>query len=367
MALLLLAAVAGLALWMRPERPSEPATPAESAAADFGDGAEHAEPAEETQRDPVSIEVPSDIPGVEADAAAVELVVRLVETVALQARPGEIRPTRRGLAGLRVTWDGTRNAISDADGLASFADVAPRPGTLCVAPQGGLHGWSGTLDLAAPSGGLRRAGLRLTYEIELRANLGFFGGRLLDAQGVPVAGAWIALVRGAAAERRSPGDADLLAPAQQSAADGAFELPRVQGEERLELLVAIERSGLPAGHVRPLSTQELASPLALEVRLPPARHVSVRVLARDGALAPGRLCLQRDGALWPAEFEPRLAHTGAAQAARARPRASGVLELELQGGAWVVHFLPDQAGASRRLFQFTLAPGGATDFEFQWP
>jgi hypothetical protein len=136
----------------------------------------------------------------------------------------------------------------------------------------------------------------------------------------------------------------------------------VQGEERLELLVACERAGLPAGHVRQIGTQELASRTPLEVRLPPARTVRVRVLASDGAPAAGALCLQRDGALWPAACEPRLVHSGAALS---RTQQVGALELELDDGPWVVHFLPDRPGESRRLFQFTLAPAGVTEFEFR--
>jgi hypothetical protein len=370
LALALLAAVAALALWLgrrgdpTPVHPAAPTPAADST----GGGPAPAGPVDVALRGPVSLDQRGDqAPQTPDGEAPVELWVRVVETVALQPRPGELRPTRRGVPGMDVTWDGTRQAVSDADGLARFEGLAPRAGLLSVAPQGGLHGWSGTLDLARPSGGLRRGGRRLTYELELRVHLGFFGGRLLDARGAPVADAWVALVRGGAGERRSPGDADLLAPALQRAADGAFELPRVQGEERLELLIAIERAGLPAGHVRVLSTTELASPLPLEVRLPEARAVRVRVLAADGAPAPGRLCLQRDGALWPADCEPRLAHTGAALAARARPRASGAIELELADGPWVVHYLPDAPGESRRLFQFTLAPAGASEFEFRLP
>jgi hypothetical protein len=103
------------------------------------------------------------------------------------------------------------------------------------------------------------------------------------------------------------------------------------------------------------------------VRLPRARAVRVRVLDSDGAPAPGRLCLQRDGALWPADCEPRLAHTSPAAQARARPRAPGQLELGLADGAWVVHYLPDLPGESRVLFTFTLAPEGPTEFEFRLP
>jgi hypothetical protein len=174
-------------------------------------------------------------------------------------------------------------------------------------------------------------------------------------------------VRGGTDARRSPADQDLLAGAVQSDAQGAFELPRVQGEERLELLVSTARAGLPAGHVRPLSTGELASPAPLELRLPPARSVTVRVLAADGSPAPGRLCLQRDGAQWPADCEGRLARTPAAAQSRARAQPPGELRVELDDGPWVVHYLPSQPGASRRLFQFTLAPGGPTRFEFTLP
>lgn len=370
LALVLLAAVAALALWLVPGRRSSDATDEsvapqveESAQAARGEHAQASPSEDPSAASELRIEATTD----DAARPPVELVVRLVETVVLEPRPGERRPMRRGVPGMSVTWDDGPRAQSDADGLARFAALPARAGELRVEPQGGLHGWSGTLDLATPSGGLRRSGSRLTFEVELRANLGFFHGILLDAAGAPVDAAWVALVRGGSQDRRAPADGDLLAPAVQSDAHGGFELPRVQGEERLELLISTARAGLPAGHVRPLSTGELASQAPVEVRLPPARGVTVRVLAPDGSPAPGRLCLQRDGAQWPADCEGRLLRTPACAESRARADPPGELCIELDDGPWVVHFLPSQPGASRRLFQFTLAPGGETRFEFRLP
>lgn len=374
-ALALLVALGGLGLWLGFSRgPSSadrgsvvprtdgPTPPHVAVAVEGGDAS-----ASQELRDPDPTSERSDAPIADDGELPVELWVRLIETIVLQPRSGELRPTQRGVAGMSVTWNGSESALSDADGLVRFPDLPPRAGELRVQAQGGLHGWSGTLDLAAPSGGLRRAGSRLTFEIELRANLGSFGGRLSDASGEPVAGAWVALVRGDTSSRRSSADGDLLAPAVQSDAQGAFELPRVQGEERLELLICCARAGLPAGHVRPLNTHELAATAPLDIRLPAARSVHVRVLTADGAPADGSLCLQRDGTQWPADCEGRLARTPAAAEARLRSQLPGELRVELDDGPWVVHFLPAQPSQSRRLFQFTLRPGGETRFEFRLP
>lgn len=299
--------------------------------------------------------------------AVVDLVVRVVERSAHEPRPGELRPVLRGVPGVRATWDGGGATTSDPDGLLRFEGLPPRAGELRVAPVGELAGWSGTLDLGRPSGGLRRSGGALTFEVELRADLGRFGGRVQDAEGRPVAGAWVALVRGEVAQRRSPAEQDLFGPPVRSDADGRFEVPVVRGEARLELLVVPDAEGLPLGHVRTLNAQEANGVRDVLVELPPTRRVHVRVLTADGASAAGRVGLQRDGARWPADLEPRLAHTSLAAELRAQARDSGELEAELADGAWVVHFVPSARESSRALFQFTLAPEGETQFEFRLP
>jgi len=362
LALALLVVVAAGAAWLLRGGERAPVAPQASVRPEAGARAGPGELADSPEAPPAGR---SDAAAGVPELAPVELVVRLVERPPGDPRGDVARPGPRGLAGLRATWDGEHAAVSDAEGLLHFERLAPRAGELRVEAPAGLLGWSGRLDLAHPGGGLRRTGRRLTYELELRPDLGRFAGRVVDAAGLAVADAWVALARAAGGARRSSADADLLAPPTRTDGEGRFELPIVRDDARLELLVVAEGPGRPLGHVRALDAQEASGARRVDVELPPARRAHVRVLDAGGAPARGRVVLQRDGALWPAENEPRLAHTAVADGARAVPRSPGELDVALADGAWVVHYLPDEPGRPRTLFQFALGPQSGAEFEFR--
>jgi hypothetical protein len=245
-----------------------------------------------------------------------------------------------------------------------FKDLPVGLYELRVGARDAWREWRGTLDLSASSGALRRFAGLATLEIRLWAEQGILSGRLVGPDGLPVADAAIALTTGREDQRQGRA-APLLGFCERTDGQGRFELPRCADVAQQELLICPRRAGLPVLHFRLLGKAELDGTEPIEILLPRAIRARLSVLGADGNPAPGRLCLQRDGAFLPPDCEDRLAHLPGLDAARQAQRAPGRLELDIAPGHYVLHYRPDDPAAKLSLFSFELSSESVAEFEFR--